>query len=162
MLVRERLRHKSMLMSKPVRWTLAIVFGLLLILTAPMALFMASNFGSAALSLILDREPERGELLGRYSYTASGGNSSLELRSDGSFHQEIVEVGHPARTIKGRWSSQPSMNFAEVDLTPFGMVWDEDHTTTTGSYRMDFYKPRLGRTYAVINDDLGEQFKREQ
>ena len=149
-------------MSKPVRWTLAAVIGLLVVFTAPMALFMASNFGGALLSLILDREPERVELLGKYSYNAPWGNTILELKSDGSFHQEIVEIGRPARTIKGRWSSQPSMNFAEVDLTPFGMVWDEDHATTTGTYRMDFYKPRLGRTYAVINDDLGEQYKREQ
>jgi hypothetical protein len=84
------------------------------------------------------------------------------LESDGTFRQDIAEVGKPVRTITGRWSSQPSMNFAEVDLTPFGMVWDEDHATTTGTYRMDFYKPHFGRTYGVIDDDLGEQYKKEQ
>lgn len=149
-------------MSKPVRWTLITLSGLLALFLSPMALFMASNFGAAVLSLVLDREPEQVELLGRYTYRAPWGNTSLELKSDGTFRQEIGEAGRPVRTITGKWSSQSSMNSAEVDLTPFGMVWDEDHTTTTGTYRMDFYKPRLGRTYGMINDDLGEQYKREQ
>ncbi len=127
-----------------------------------MALFMASNFGNAVITLVVDREPARAELLGTYSYIASWGNSSLELKSDGTFRQAIGESGRPPRIITGQWSYQSSMNSAEVHLTPFGMIWDEDHETMIDSCHMDFYKPRLGRTYGVINEDLGEQYKREQ
>ncbi len=122
---------------------------------------MASNFGSAVITLVVDREPARAELLGTYSYIASWGNTSLELKSDGTFRQAISEVGHTPRTITGKWISQSSMNSVEVHLTPFGMIWDEDHERVIDSCRMDFYKPRLGQAYGVIDEDLGEQYKRE-
>ena len=42
------------------------------------------------------------------------------------------------------------------------MVWDDDHERETNIYGINFYKPHLGTTYGLIDDDLGEKYERQQ
>jgi len=41
------------------------------------------------------------------------------------------------------------------------MVDDDDHSRKIDLCTMNFYTRRLGKTYAVINEDLGEHFERQ-
>jgi hypothetical protein len=136
-----------------------MVFGV--IFFGPMLLFMASNAGGAVLDLVLNRKPTVAEFLGNYKLQVPWGNAKLQINADGTFQEEINENGKPPRDVSGRWQSRDGQNFLDVDFRPFGMVWDEDHTSETSDYGISFYKPHFGTTYGLINDDLGEKFERQ-
>jgi hypothetical protein len=127
----------------------------------PMLLFMASNAGAAVLDLVLNRKPTPAELLGNYKLQVPWGNATLQINADGTFQEKISESSKPARNVSGRWQSSDGENFIAVDFRPFGMVWDEDHASETKVYGINFYKPHFGKTYGLIDDDLGEKFERQ-
>jgi hypothetical protein len=145
--------------SKPIRWTLIAV---LVVFLAPMALFMAGNLGAGVLDLLLNRKPTATELIGDYKLEVPWGRSFLHIRADGTFQQEIEEMGKQRRSVSGEWQAKDGSNFVDVDFRPFGMVWDDDHERETNIYGINFYKPHLGTTYGLIDDDLGEKYERQQ
>ena len=151
-----------MAMSKPVRWTLIALFGLLMVSVAPMALFMVSNFAIAMFSLMFERQPTATELVGNYRLSAPWGESTLQIMPNGTFQQEIIERDNAKRSVVGRWDSQGNSNSLTVDFQPFGMVWDDDHERTTSYSGMTFYRNRWGRTYGIVDDDLGERYERQR
>jgi hypothetical protein len=148
-------------LSKPIRWSIiALCFGAV-VFFGPMMLWMGSNLGGALLNLALSRRPTEKELVGDYKYEASWGRVFLHLDQAGTFQEQIVERDKPARLIDGHWQSRDGDNCLELDLKPFGMVWDEDHESQTQGFGTQFYKRRSGKTYGTINDDLGEQFEQQ-
>jgi hypothetical protein len=144
--------------------TRRVLIGLIIfacIFFGPMLLFMVSNAGAAVLDIVLNRKPTVAELIGNYKLKVSWGESTLQINANGTFQEEIIESGKPAKTVSGSWQSHDHRNFVDVDFRPFGMVWDEDHASETKVYGINFYKPHFGRTYGLINDDLGEKFERQ-
>jgi hypothetical protein len=131
-----------------------IFFGLLFV-------FPLANLASGIASLMLEREPTKPELAGDYKYSAAWGTATLELSSDGTFTEEIIEKANIPKRFSGSWTSSKHENSAMVDFRPFGMVWDEDHNREINLFGMNFYKRRFGSIYAKIDDDLGEQFERQ-
>jgi hypothetical protein len=134
---------------------IAVFFG-------PLALIIAGNAGGAFLDVLVNRKPTSLELVGRYELQVPWGTSTLWINPDGTFSEEIRPNGKPVRTVSGRWSKeQEGPNYLAINFQPFGMVWDEDHDRDTGSYLIQFRQPHLGAAYGLINDDLGEAFKRQ-
>jgi hypothetical protein len=134
---------------------------LAVILLGPMFLIMGSNAGAAVLDLVLNRKPTLAELLGNYKLQVPWGNATLKINADGTFQEELHENGKLPRNLSGRWNSREDFNSIAVDFRPFGMVWDEDHTSEIQVYGINFFKPHFGATYGMINDDLGEKFERQ-
>jgi hypothetical protein len=147
--------------QKKIRWVLIGMIAFVAILFGPLLLIVASNAGAGILDLVLNRKPTAAELLGNYKLLVPWGNATLQINADGTFQEKIGENGKPARDLSGRWGSREDSNFVAVDFRPFGMVWDEDHTSETQVYGINFYKPHFGTTYGMINDDLGEKFERQ-
>jgi hypothetical protein len=147
--------------QKKTRLVLISVIIFTVILFGPMFLIMTSNAGAAVLDLVLNRKPTVAELLGNYKLQVPWGNAKLQINADGTFQEEIKENDKPTKNVSGRWHSSEDFNFVSVDFRPFGMVWDEDHTSETSVYGINFYKPHFGTTYGVIDDDLGEKFERQ-
>jgi hypothetical protein len=144
--------------------TRRVLIGLIIfasIFFGPMLLFMVSNAGAAVLDLVLNRKPAVAELLGNYKLKVPWGESTLQINANRTFREEIIESGKPAKTVSGNWQSHDGQNFVDVDFRPFGMVWDEDHSSETKVYGIKFYKPHFGTTYGLIDDDLGEKFERQ-
>ena len=124
-------------------------------------MIIGSNLGTAVLDIVLHRRPKPNKLWGLYEMKASWGRAELEINKDGTFEESIQASGTPARHVSGTWRSTNRFNFVAVDFRPFGMVWDDDHDSQTSIYGIDFYKPHVGRTYGVIDDDLGENFEHQ-
>jgi hypothetical protein len=150
-----------MALQKTTRWVLAGVAAVALLLVGPMLLIVGSNAGAAILDLVLNRRPKAAELLGNYRLQAPWGYATLRINADGTFQEELYQAGKSTRSVSGRWQSREESNFVDVDFQPFGMVWDEDHNRDTSSYGINFYKPHVGATYGMIDDDLGEKFEKQ-
>ena len=138
--------------------TIAMIF---LALTSPLWIWIASNAGAAVLSLALEREPTRAELTGDYKYVAMWGTAVLHLDPNGNFTELVKESPGPPTQYTGLWNTTGDDNSAKVTFRPFGVVWDENHNTETNIFAINFYKRRFGKTYAKIDDDLGEQFEQQ-
>jgi len=123
--------------------------------------FVVSNAGSAIISLITNREPTRAELIGAYDYTAPWGSAGLTLNEDGTYREVVAENNGSTAQFSGVWGYRDADNSAEIGLRNFGMVDDDDHSRKIDLCTMNFYTRRLGKTYAVINEDLGEHFERQ-
>src|SRR5438270_6544781 len=117
--------------QKKIRLALICLITFAVIFFGPMLLFMASNAGAAILDLVLNRKPTVAELLGKYKLQVPWGNATLQINADGTFQEEISENGKPVKSVSGRWQSRDGQNFLDVDFRPFGMVWDEDHSSET-------------------------------
>ena len=144
------------------RWTLIGTGAVLFVLFGPLALIVAGNLGEGILDHVLNRTPTSKELLGGYKLEVPWGKSTLNIQAEGTFQQEVSETGKPAHRVSGRWNvSEHGPNYLTLDFRPFGMVWDDDHVTTTHLYVISFYKPHFGATYGTIDDDLGEKFVRQ-
>ena len=149
-------------LSKTIRWTSIIACGAIILFFAPLALIIAGNASGALLDLLLNRTPTGQELVGRYKLQAPWGISALEINPDGTFREEIRANDKAVRVVTGRWQQEEgSPNFISIDFKPFGMVWDEDHDREISYYTIEFRKPHFGATYGLVNDDLGEAFKRQ-
>jgi hypothetical protein len=150
-----------MALQKKTRVVLICLAVLAAVVIGPMLLFMGSNLGAGILDLALNRRPTMAELLGNYRMNVPWGNATLRLNSDGTFQEQINENGKPSRFVSGNWHSRSDSNFTNVDFRPFGMVWDDDHSSETNVYGIEFRKPHFGETYGLIDDDLGEKFERQ-
>ncbi len=150
-----------MLLAKPTRWALVIVGVPCLLFVALWGGILASNVGAGVLSSILNRRPTITEFIGDYEYQANWGRAQLHIEPNGNFREEIAENGKPARFISGHWQALDDDNYLAVSFKPFGMVWDQDHASQTQGFGTQFYKPRNGKTYGVIDDDLGERFQQQ-
>ena len=151
-----------MTFSKKTRWALLAIGISLALFVGPFALLVAGNAGGAVLDLVLNRKPTREELLGKYTLKVDWGDSDLEISPDQTFREEIRPKGSPARVVSGTWQANDNGNVLNVDFQPFGMVWDDDHDSDTSYFTIQFRKPHFGVTYGLVDDDLGEAFKREQ
>jgi hypothetical protein len=147
--------------SKPIRWSLIVIGVVCLLLIAPLGLIIAGNVGGAVLNSVLNQRSTTSELIGDYQYQANWGRAQLHIEPNGSFREEIAENGKPARLISGHWQALDDDNYLAVTFKPFGMVWDQDHASQTQGFGTQFYKPRHGKTYGVIDDDLGERFQQQ-
>ena len=150
-----------MAVSRKIRWSLIAAGAIVCVIIAPFLLIFGSNLGSGILSLILDRTPTTAELTGYYEYRAPWGAAQLRINSDGTFQEQIAEKGKSAKLYSGQWEASRKENYLEVGFKPFGMVWDDQHGTTTQGFGTAFFKPRAGKTYGVVDDDLGERFEKE-
>ncbi len=147
-------------LRKTTRWSLIALCAVLALAVGPLALIIAGNIGGGILNLVLNRRPRINELVGSYKLAVPWGTSTLDINPNGTFHQQIVESNKPSRDLNGRWHASEDLNFVAVEFRPFNMVWDDDHERETNIYEINFYKPNFGTTYGVINDDLGESYKR--
>jgi hypothetical protein len=144
------------------RWILIVSCVAIALFFGPLALIVAGNAGGAVLDSLLNRKPTPQELVGHYELRVPWGTSTLQIRPDGTFHEEIRPNDKPVKVVSGQWhNEQEGPNYLSVEFKPFGMVWDEDHDRNIGSYLIEFRQPHLGATYGLINDDLGEAFKRQ-
>lgn len=134
-----------------------------LVLLLPLALIITGNAGGAVLNSLLNRQPTRQELIGSYQYRARWGTVFLQINPNGSFLEEFHETGHPQRRVNGTWQARSNENYLDVEFQPFGNVDDEDHAHLNGKSGMPFFKPFLGigKTYGLIDDDLGEKFEQQ-
>lgn len=142
-------------------WSVIVLGTVLITLVAPFLLLVASNVGAGLLDLALNRRPTNAELVGDYRYKAKWGGVFLHLDRTGAFREEITEDGKPMRVVDGRWQATDGSNCLQLTFKPFGMVWDEDHESTTRGFGTQFYRSRSGRTYGIVNDDLGQKFEQQ-
>jgi hypothetical protein len=147
-------RRKKMLWASLAVVPLLILFGLGFV-------FPLANLFSGVESLVLERQPIQAELIGDYRYSATWGTATLHLNPDGTFTEMVIDKAASPKRFEGLWSSRGVENSIQVDFRPWGMVWDEDHGREINLFGMNFYKPRWGKTYAKVNDDLDEQFERQ-
>ena len=100
--------------------------------------------------MLLERESTRSELAGDYTYIARWGIAALHLSTDGTLTESVFERPGQATQYTGSWTAAPDDNSTKVTFRPFGMVWDEKHGSETDIFAMNFYKRRIGTTYAKI------------
>jgi hypothetical protein len=148
-------------LSSRIRWSLIGICGAVLLFFGPVLLILGGNLGAEVLNIVLDRRPTRSEVAGRYKYQAPWGNALLQIDEAGTFQEQITENGKPSRLINGHWNASDGDNCLRLTFMPFGMVWDQDHQSQSRGFGTQFYKPRHGKTYGVVDDDLGEKFEQQ-
>ena len=149
-------------LTKQTRWVVIALCIALAVAVGPLTLIIVGNAVGGTLGLLLNRRPTSSELIGTCELAVPWGVSTLDISGDGTFRQKIAERTNASRDLIGRWHASEDLNSLAVEFRPFNMVWDDDHERETNIYEINFYKPRFGTTYGVINDDLGESYKRKQ
>jgi hypothetical protein len=149
--------------TKRRKWIIGIVGGVILAVILPVLVILpwaASNAFAAGYYLIFTTKPNRQELLGRYKVAQKWGTAELLLREDDTF-QETIRVGSKSpQIINGRWSDQAADagHAAQVTMTPYLEVHDDEWGRSFSYASLNFYKPRFGPIFAELDPDTGSRF----
>lgn len=152
--------------TKRRKWIIGIVGGVALVSILPVLAILpwvASNVVAAGYVLVFTTKPNQQELSRRYRVASNKELPELIILQDGTYQESITDKNKHVQMINGRWTSEITEegHSAEITLSPYVEIEDQEWGRTFSYGTLNFYKPRFGAVYAELDPDTGLRFTKQ-